>query len=193
MRSSCTKCEKTHPPNRCPAWGKVCFGCGKPNHFASFWTSSRRINSVDFEHETIEQIKENESLNKKVGESIVFPLNCGNSDKVVAQLKIIDEEQSLSSNINFKLDTGSQINAIPKYIFDKEFRKAELKPIYILLTAFRGSNLRPIGKCNLTCVYKNVLHVLEFFIVNCRSPLILGLKGCQEMGLVTLSCEKRNY
>ena len=22
MRSSCKKCGKTHPPNRCPAWGK---------------------------------------------------------------------------------------------------------------------------------------------------------------------------
>ena len=123
---------------------------------------------------------------KKICESKVFSLNSGKADKAFAQLKIIDEGQSLS-NINFKFDTGSQINAIPKYFFDKEFRNVELKPTYILLTACGGSNLRPISKCNLTFVYKNVLDVLDFFIVNCKSPPILGLKGCQEIGLAKLS------
>ena len=31
---SCKICGLQHPPNRCPAYGEVCFKCGKKNHFS---------------------------------------------------------------------------------------------------------------------------------------------------------------
>ncbi len=32
-QSNCTKCGRKHPIRTCPAWGAICKGCGKPNHF----------------------------------------------------------------------------------------------------------------------------------------------------------------
>ena len=123
--------------------------------FASVCRSSKRMNMVDFEQETTEQIKENESQDKNVDELKVFSLNSGNANEVFAQLKIIDEEQSLSSTLVLNWTEVHKLMQ-SRNIFLIEFRNVKLKPINILLTAFGGSNVRPIGKCNLTCVYKNV-------------------------------------
>ena len=31
----CSKCEMSHPPRECPAWGKKCHKCGNKNHFST--------------------------------------------------------------------------------------------------------------------------------------------------------------
>ena len=80
------------------------------------------MNMVDFEKETAEEAKENELQDKNVIESKIFSLNSGNTDEAFARLKIFDEEQALSSDINFKLDTGSQINAIRNTFLTKGLR-----------------------------------------------------------------------
>ena len=64
------------------------------------------------------------------------------------------------------------------------------------LAAFGDSNLKPIGKSSLTCIYKKVLYVLEFFIVKCILPppytkiKRMPRKGSRE---IIDWCRKYNY
>lgn len=47
---ACQDCGRTHPPRRCPAYGKTCKACNKLNHFAKFCRSKptqKKINLVD--------------------------------------------------------------------------------------------------------------------------------------------------
>ena len=45
-QGKCRNCGNNHPPRICPAYGKECFKCKKPNHFKEFcrsnpWTRSQ--------------------------------------------------------------------------------------------------------------------------------------------------------
>ena len=39
---TCRYCGYIHPPQRCPAYGKMCGGCDRENHFSAVCRASRR-------------------------------------------------------------------------------------------------------------------------------------------------------
>ena len=39
-QGKCRNCGNNHPPRKCPAYGKECFRCKKPNHFKKFCRSN---------------------------------------------------------------------------------------------------------------------------------------------------------
>ena len=39
-QGKCRNCGNNHPPSKCPAYGKECFRCKKPNHFKEFCRSN---------------------------------------------------------------------------------------------------------------------------------------------------------
>ena len=43
IKFSCKKCGREHGPRDCPAWGKMCHGCSKYNHFSALCRSSRNM------------------------------------------------------------------------------------------------------------------------------------------------------
>ena len=48
QRRPCTKCGKFHEPRSCPAYGKSCNKCKKPNHFANMSrTSQKKVHEVN--------------------------------------------------------------------------------------------------------------------------------------------------
>ncbi|CAH3172749.1 unnamed protein product, partial [Porites lobata] len=58
--------------------------------------------------------------------------------------------ESNGTNINFKLDTGSQVNILPKKEYSKLIHKPKLHPAKVKLTAYNGTNIPVIGKCIIT-------------------------------------------
>ena len=40
-KTKCRNCGSTHPPKKCPAYGKECFSCKKKGHFKQFCQSSQ--------------------------------------------------------------------------------------------------------------------------------------------------------
>ena len=43
--SKCRNCGYSHPPKKCPAYGKECFSCKKKGHFKQFCQSSQHNHS----------------------------------------------------------------------------------------------------------------------------------------------------
>ena len=68
--------------------------------------------------------------------------------------------------------------------YNKLSLRFPLKPTDVKLTACGGTSLLPLGTCQLNCNIKGLDHTLQFFVLNVDSQPILGLKDCEEMGLI---------
>lgn len=102
-RYLCKRCDTTHEFWKCPAFGKECRNCGKPNHFSVSCQSGSRTNK---EVAIVEKLKSDEELNQLFGVNEISLQN--------QWLEIIKIE---NINVTFKVDMGSQVNLLPDKIF----------------------------------------------------------------------------
>ena len=93
--------------------------------------------------------------------------------------------QTNDSQIEYKLDTGSQVNIITKRTFQNLDKKGKINCTNAKLTAYDGGNIEVIGKCILRVGKLNrKTYPVEFFIVDAHSPSIIGLKTCERLDLI---------
>ena len=71
-----------------------------------------------------------------------------NAEDEVLEWSVILE--SNGTNINYKLDTGSQVNILPKKEYTKLIHKPKLHPAKVKLTAYNGTDIPVVGKCIVT-------------------------------------------
>ena len=89
------------------------------------------------------------------------------------------------SNVRYKLDTGAQVNVLPKSQYNSLTRKPKLKNTKVKLTAYNGTNIPVVGKCVVRVAHKKNRDVPVLFIVaETTSPPILGLSTCENLNLV---------
>ena len=94
--------------------------------------------------------------------------------------------------ISFKLDTGSQVNVIPLYVFH-QLGCNDLESTSQRLFGYGGKPLKVEGKCTLACSYKGPQEHHQFYVVSTQAPPILGLSSCLSLNLIQpiLSVEER--
>ncbi|KAJ8896155.1 hypothetical protein PR048_001498 [Dryococelus australis] len=82
--------------------------------------------------------------------------------------------------VKFKVDTGSEVNIISKYVVNKIFKneKISMTKTNVILEAYGCTHIKPLGKIELQCETSNKFVVLEFFIVNMNVQPIIGLATC---------------
>lgn len=87
---------------------------------------------------------------------------------------------------NFKLDTGSQVNIIPRHVLNSLGLSHinDLKQTDQKLSAYNGNPLRFLGCFELNCTYKGQSRSLTFHDVETTSPPILGMRACLDFGLI---------
>lgn len=159
---SCRNCATQHGLNQCPAFGHKCRNCGKLNHFARSCMS--KINEINFYSDS------------DSSDSSINSINCINYIMTVNQDKKYDWNVTLNvhnnTSINFKLDTGAQINAIPvKFLNNLKIHKNNLIASNSKITTYTGSQIDILGKCSLLCKYKDFKDYITFYIVNNASSL----------------------
>lgn len=97
--------------------------------------------------------------------------------------------------INFKIDTGSEVNIIPKWLWQKlhagrgaDIKGPKLEQTSVVLEAYGGARLKPCGKVQLQCsrLDKNLI-LLEFLIVDLNVKPIIGLPACYTLGYIKRS------
>ena len=119
--SGCTHCgsSSSHKKADCPAAGKECRGCGKIGHFASVCRSKEKSKNATKSCGTI-RVSSSSTVNRVAAVSstdsvnilVVTSSNC-KSDKVKA---------------SFLPDTGSQLDAIPRTLYQRSFKEVALRP-----------------------------------------------------------------
>lgn len=168
----CRYCGQTHARRRCPAYGKSCSICKKPNHFARVCNSKR-----------VEEIQENTDSDSE-DELDLFAVTSSTEENAW------HVELDIKSNkVKCKIDTAAQANVMPKKLARK-IKKTypfHIKQTKRRLTGYGGNKLPVAGKCTLPCTLKGKTHMCEFTIVDLpTAEPILGLKDCVNLDVVRL-------
>lgn len=165
---SCGKCGTTHEKRNCPAYGKKCHKCKKPNHYQKFCKSkfSKSVHGLD-EYSSCESDGENYFVGAVSRKTEIKENACFTSFKLQGK------------TVQFKIDTGAQVNILPLSIY-KKLSNVKLSKTSTSLTSYSGDKLKVKGKCSLYLKDKNC----EFFVTDTNQSPLLGFKASNELGLI---------
>lgn len=178
----CKNCTYNHEYGKCPAWGKICHICKEKNHFAPVCSQrNKQLHVVSFPNEN-----NNEEENFYVNILAEKKLNYGvtnNNNENSNWLQKIKIDNYL---IDFKLDTGADVNVIPLSIFNliRRYKNYKLKPMSIQLEAYGGFQIKPIGCIEFLCESKHGFSLENFYVVDINSKPVLSGKSCVKMGFI---------
>ena len=168
----CKDCFKRHDPEDCWMRDKFCNKCKRKGHEASVCQRNVLINEVS-----------KNSPPKLSDDDLVYSCDavkrCVNNQSVWCQ-----NLKTGNVFINFKLDTGAEINTIPLSTLnsiegDKKIRKTKIK-----LKGYFGDVVQPVGEVELSIQYKDKSYKENFIIVNQNIKPLLGLESCFKLGLM---------
>ena len=117
QRGPCRYCGGGHIPRQCPAYGKMCTACSKMGHFRKVCRSKINctVHEVEIEMGSDSQGEDIETI------SISSLYLNRKWSLIMANLEMQACETALE--IPYKIDTGSEGNLMPLYIFQKLFKK----------------------------------------------------------------------
>ncbi|XKL67370.1 hypothetical protein PGB90_002861 [Kerria lacca] len=199
----CYKCNTSHPPRSCPAFGKKCNFCKVLNHFESacrLHKTKSKKNKYKSRGKTTHAINTSGSDSDLSSDSDTLNLDSiqvASIQKDKNKFKIKKQAWYVNVNVNgvfvrFKLDTGSTPTIIPKTIFEKmNIAEKRLKKSSKILEPYMSPGLKLLGKIKLECTYKNRSIKEKIYVVdriksndNADSTCLLGLNACVNLGLI---------
>ena len=194
--STCKYCGRKHEysKTKCPAFGKECRKCGKPNHFESMCKSGYKTRPRQQRIRALSD--ESDDENNDYFEIHTVTLTNVNSVKsrhsrhIFATMNIIGKNKNTRMT-RFQLDSGATCNIITANVL-KELEIKELQKTNQILNMYNNTTLKPIGKCKLKLVNpkNNEKFIAEFVVIKdgTLTPL-LGNKAVQAMSLLTINYE----
>ncbi|XP_074036215.1 uncharacterized protein [Leptinotarsa decemlineata] len=200
----CLKCGRTHGPKNCPAFGKICNLCSKPNHFAiGYQNKSGQSNKGKFKQPSIStrnpynnrnvhEAREG-SLNKKESsdEDLTFidsieifvdnVQEVKDGSKTVWSIPVIINKQT----VNFKLDTGADCNCMSICTYEKlGLDRDEIIDRGVSIITYGKVEVKCLGYAIVQCIVKGARYNVKVYLVETMSVPILGLKACIKMNLI---------
>lgn len=117
-----------------------------------------------------------------VSQNRTFPID---SDKLSPKMwaEYIEFE---FGRVQIKLDTGAEVNVMPKCLLDKLIGKNyKLKPTPIILEVYSGARLRPLGSITFdNCTLNGISIALDFIVAEVESVPLLSLEACEQYNLI---------
>ena len=112
----CRYCSGIHKPRQCPAYGKICVGCGKMGHFKKVCQSriERAMNKL--EAEEVQEVSEGEI------ETVSIDSVHLNKNWSLLTAKLEMQAGRYTIVVPHKVDTGSEGKIIPLFILKKFFK-----------------------------------------------------------------------
>lgn len=186
QKKKCHRCNKAHPFGKCPAWGKMCNKCNKPNHFSSC-CKARKVCDLEYDanvgegddlenHEA--EYLEIDSIHETKEVWEISRHSKGNSKEWTENVLVND------LHVKFKLDSGSEANILPFYIYNKLSTKPKILKNDKSLLVYNKNRLDILGACTLRVSQKNIKKNLVFYILKDNLEPILGLDACIDLKLI---------
>ena len=124
---NCRNCGRQHKVKQCPAYGKSCNKCSKPNHFAKVCRGNKmyKAESINVNESKQYEIGENKSVNTTKGTIWKESLRIGNSRDFLV----------------FQLDTGAQANILSMYHYNRINKKGKMQRTNDVLVAYGGEKI----------------------------------------------------
>ena len=132
---------------------------------------------------TVESLGEEKDVNETT-------LHSNNAEDEVLEWSVILE--SNGTNINYKLDTGSQVNILPKKEYTKLIHTPKLHPAKVKLTSYNGTDMPVVCKCIVTLKNGYQEYKVLFIVAEMDSVPLVGLNTCKKLNLInrlTVDCE----
>lgn len=177
---NCKYCGYSHGIRQCPAYGKTCDKCNKPNHFKSC-CRSRDVATINAMHNDYD-FDDNAEL-------IVASLNrvetvTTRKNYQVPTYPWIERIKMDKSSIAFKIDTGAEVDVLPLNVLQRIAPWIELQRTGVTLKAFSGEKIIPMGTCLLNCSFNGMFLKVKFVVVDLDVTPILGLRTCVRFDIV---------
>lgn len=86
--------------------------------------------------------------------------------------------------IEFKVDTGADVNTIPRYLYEQVKDQEKLLATSENLYNYDNGNVVSMGRCFLPCIIRNKKFVLEFYIIDSQVKPVIGWESGEDTGLV---------
>nr|XP_054769525.1 uncharacterized protein LOC129277362 [Lytechinus pictus] len=175
----CKFCGKQHEQvkEKCPAYGKECGKCGKPNHFKAV-CKSKQAEQVHELEENLEELQLNtvelvDKVNVHAMQQVKKP-----SKRIFARMLVEGQ------HVRFQLDSGATCNVLPRQAIQLDERK--LQQTDSILGVYNHATMKPDGRCTLKVVNPKVNeeYDVDFIVVAADVTPILGSSTVQEMGLL---------
>ena len=191
---NCKFCAGSHECGKCPAYGKRCKSCQKLNHFSRCCRNTERVKHV--ECESADDSDEDFFAGTITAEGAASLGNSSDDGEGKNVYAIgVDKEKKASvdwsiylysngTDVEYKIDTGAQVNILLKKIVNKLKIKPLLKPSNIKLTAYNGSSISILSKCILKVTNKATISHVYFIVADTDSPPIVGLNTSIDLGLI---------
>ena len=172
---NCGRRHQFHQRALCPAFGKICSKCNKPNHFAAkCWLNASSS------HKTVQAVDDDNF--DEVFPTEISALGVDDSQLVTVQLE--------SGNyLRFQVDTGAQCNVIPLQLYQQAAKDHNLTHVTVTnsrITAYGGTTLPVVGTVALKVKRGSIESTLHCKIVDCVNirPL-LGRKSCLLLKIIS--------
>ena len=88
------------------------------------------------------------------------------------------------SIVEFKLDTGAQVNVLPKYVYDKLTNCPKLFANNASLSGYGDNELKVCGRCVMSIKVRGKLYKVLFYVVDTDWVPLLGLSSCIRLNLI---------
>lgn len=176
-RKPCTRCGTRHDYRKCPAFGKECRKCKKPNHFAKMCQSTD-VNNVEVESEEEDMFDDYFDVGciDKIGS---IQVNAVESDDEWTETLLINQ-----NSCKVQLDTGAMCNIISTSSLEKLKVKQPVTKATCRLRTYSGHVIHPTGKVQLECQYKGQNYQLEFQVIEQDASTLIGAQACKQMEII---------
>lgn len=184
-QTTCRNCGGQYPHNTaCPAKGKTCNYCKKPNHFKTVCNKLKRRQQVN----NMSSGDKSAETDSNDSDDYCYTIHIEN--EVVNTVKQPLPKVSLKlNNINTSLliDTGSTVNIIDEETYQKLGKPKLKKSKEPNLYSYGTSNpLHVLGQCELLIETKNKIQCHTFFITKGQHGSLIGYPTAQALHLVKI-------
>lgn len=181
----CFNCGKPYNNRHraiCPASNVICHSCGKRGHFKKCCrmqrNNGRQINLVN-------DVGDNDDCNGNVFK--VPSVNSVSSYGMITQVcsRWLKEYWIKNSRVTFKLDTGAEVNCVPKKLVET-LKVPISREKNIRIIDYSSNKISTFGQVKLVCVdpITKLEHVAPFVVVDNSFEPLLGLDSCINFGLI---------
>lgn len=184
--NKCRKCNERHTRGRCPAFGHRCNKCKYLHHFTKC-CRSKNVTTIEVDNIAgdCEDLCVDTVLTSKEENYYIDTVEiCSVFDKVKPN-SWYENICIGNRKVAFKVDTGSDVNILPIKFFQNSNLNKNLENTKVVLTAYGGHKLFPIGILNLKIKFNEVECTERFIVVDTDSTPILGLNTCSKLGIIS--------